>query len=380
MPGGLGIQLLLPLGVSIVSLIHPVSLHKQAIIRRYLRADNLRASLQVLNTLVPMALLWCLAVWSTAVSYWLTVPVTLLLSLFTLRVLVLMHECGHGSLFRSQRLNRAFGFLFGVMTGMPQYVWSQHHNFHHAHNGNWERYRGPLTSPSVEEYAAMSAGQQRLYRYSRHIALAPFGGFIYLLFNPRFTWIKGSVSLLLHRLRGRPATEFRTRYWNSAAEYRHMSWNNLSLFCLWALMCWVIGPALFFSVYAISVSLAGGAGIALFTVQHNFEHSSACNDQDWDHDRGAIEGTSLLQLPGWLNWFTASIAYHHIHHLSSRIPNYRLAACHAEFSHLFDDVRRVSLAQIPGALKCLLWDRRAGRIISFAEYQMRTESARVELL
>ena len=360
---------------SIVSSSHSISLHKQDIIRRHLRADNCRASLQVLNTLVPMAALWWLAVWSVGASWWITASAALLLSLFTLRVLVLMHECGHGSLFRNQRLNRAFGFLFGVITGMPQYVWSQHHTFHHAHNGNWEQYRGPLTTPSVEEYRAMSVAQQRTYRYSRHIALAPLGGFIYLLFNPRFTWIKGSFSLLLHRMRGRPASEFKTRYWNSAREYRHMSANNLVLFCIWALMCWAIGPALFFSVYVISVSLAGGAGIVLFTVQHNFEHSYASGNQDWDHDRGAVTGTSFLQLPPWLNWFTANIAYHHIHHLSSRIPNYRLVACHDEFSHLFGEVRRVSLAQIPSALKCLLWDRQAGRIISFAEYQRQQQAA-----
>lgn len=358
-----------------MSSIHPVSLHKQAIIRHYLRADDLRAWLQVLNTLLPMAALWWLAARDVGDSWWITASAILLLSLFTLRVLVLMHECGHGSLFRSQRLNRAFGFVFGVISGMPQYVWSQHHNFHHAHNGNWQQYRGPLTSPSVEEYGAMSTGQQRFYRWSRHVAMAPLGGFVYLLFNPRFTWIKGSISLLLHRLRGRPASEFRTRYWNSPREYWHMTHNNLVLLGVSALMCWAVGPGLFLMIYAISVSLAGGAGIVLFTVQHNFEHSYASSNHDWDHDHGAVSGTSFLQLPAWLNWFTASIAYHHIHHLSSRIPNYRLAACHAEFSHLFGDVRRVTLAQIPAALKCLLWDRQAARIISFDEYRLRQQTA-----
>ena len=88
----------------------------------------------------------------------------LLISLFTLRVFALMHECGHGSLFRTQPLNRAFGFLLGVVSGMPQYVWSQHHNYHHANNGNWEKYRGPYTTLSVDEYAAMTDAQQRMYR------------------------------------------------------------------------------------------------------------------------------------------------------------------------------------------------------------------------
>ena len=100
--------------------------------------------------------------------------------------------------FPQSRLNRIFGFLLGVIAGMPQYVWSQHHNYHHAHNGNWDKYRGPYTTLSVDEYAALSPGQQRLYRYKCSIAGAPLAGFIYLIFNPRFTWLKGRLGLLWH--------------------------------------------------------------------------------------------------------------------------------------------------------------------------------------
>jgi len=121
------------------------------------------------------------------------------------------------------------------------------------------------------------------------------------------------------------------------------------------------------------VSVAGGAGIVLFTVQHNFEHSYASDGERWDHDTGAIEGTSFLILPSWLNWFTVNIGYHHIHHLSASIPNYRLVACHDEYQHLFVDVTRVKLSEVPGALKCILWDTRAQRIISVAEYQQQQQ-------
>ncbi len=102
-----------------------------------------------------------------------------------------------------------------------------------------------------------------------------------------------------------------------------MRWNNLVLIGLWALMAWLVGPLLFFVCYTISISLAGAAGIVLFSVQHNFEHSYASHHEGWDHTRAAIEGTSFLVLPRWLNWFTVNIAYHHIHHLSARI-NYCL--------------------------------------------------------
>ncbi len=359
---------------------HLLKQRKRALIEKHARADNVLGWQQILTTLGPIALLWWAARWGAGVSsWWVVVGATVLLSLFTLRVLVLMHECGHGSLFASPRLNRALGFVFGVISGMPQYVWSQHHDYHHANNGNWEKYRGPLTTPTVAEYAAMTAFQQRMYLFTRHIAMAPLGGFVYLLFNPRFTWLKGSVQLLLH-IAGRKFSEpsvslrthaasFRTRYWNSWAEYRHMSWNNVVLLGLWVFMCWAVGTSLFFTIYLISVSLAGGAGIMLFTVQHNFDQAYATDSEHWDYDTGALHGTSFLVLPRWLNWFTANIAYHHVHHISAKIPNYRLRACHNENQDLFSGVTRIRLTEIPGALKCLLWDSQAQRIISVDEYQ-----------
>src|SRR3954468_20551196 len=120
------------------------------------------------------------------------------MSLFLLRVFVLMHECGHRSLFRTPRLNKAFGFVFGVVSGMPQHVWSQRHLQHHSTNGNWAQYRGPLNIVAADEYGAMNARQQRGYRNARAIWLAPLAGFLYLVFNPRINWIKGSGSLLRH--------------------------------------------------------------------------------------------------------------------------------------------------------------------------------------
>jgi omega-6 fatty acid desaturase (delta-12 desaturase) len=369
-----------------VSSIRSLKEQKRAIIHRFARADNVRASTQVLTTLASLVLLWWAALLSVHVSYWLTAAAVLLISLFTVRAFALMHECGHGSLFRTQRLNRAFGFLLGVISGMPQYVWSQHHNFHHANNGNWEKYRGLYTTLSVDEYAAMTDAQQRMYRRKCSIAVAPFAGLIYVIFNPRFTWLKGSIGLVSHIVRGKVAqpnlsmkalaASFETHYWKSRKEYWHMSWNNVVLISVWVLMCWTFGTVVFFTIYLISASLASGAGIVLFTVQHNFEHSYASDGRHWDYDTGAIEGSSFLILPRWLNWFTANIAYHHIHHLSARIPNYCLIKCHNEYRELFSDVTRVKLFQIHKALKYILWDTRAQRIISVAEYQLQTNQAR----
>jgi acyl-lipid omega-6 desaturase (Delta-12 desaturase) len=352
---------------------------KRAMISRYTQSNDAIGLAQVLSTLAPIAVLWWVAIASAPRYPWVTAAAILLMTLFTLRVFALMHECGHGSLFRSRALNRAVGFVLGVISGMPQYVWSQHHNYHHAHNGNWDRYRGPYTTLSVDEYAAMSGGRQRMYREKCSIKAAPIAGFIYLIFNPRFTWIKGSIGFLIHvigRKLSQPkvslsehAASFQTRYWKSTKEYWHMFWNNAALLSVWVLMSWVCGPVLFFTVYVLSVSIAGGAGIVLFTVQHNFEHAYASDNKHWDYDAGAINGTSFLILPRWLNWFTINIGYHHIHHLSANIPNYYLVRCHNEYQHLFPEVTRVKLSQVHSALKCILWDTRAQQIISVAEYR-----------
>jgi omega-6 fatty acid desaturase (delta-12 desaturase) len=351
---------------------------RRAIAHRHVRPDDLKALSQVGTTLVPVAALWVGASLAADFSLWLVAADMFLMTLFLLRVFVLMHECGHGSLFRSARLNRQFGFVFGVVAGMPQFVWSQHHRFHHSTNGNWSKYRGPLNIIPVGTYAAMSALQQRRYRFCRNIWLAPVGGFLYLIVNPRLTWIRCSAALLRHviaRRRERPglalaaaAADFSTPCCASLQEFRHMHWNNVVLLSLWALMAWLLGPLLFFTCYVVTLSLAGGVAIVLFTVQHNFEHSYASGDEGWDRNTAALEGTSFLILPGWLNWFTANIAYHHVHHLCARIPNYCLVQCHNEQAALFDRVTRITLFQIPRALRYILWDEQSRRLVSVAEH------------
>jgi acyl-lipid omega-6 desaturase (Delta-12 desaturase) len=362
-----------------VSLIESIDQQKRTMIGRYTRSNDAKGLTQLLTTFGPILLLWWAVIASTGGSLWLTAATVPLLSLFTLRAFTLMHECGHRSLFRSRKLNRAAGFVLGVVSGMPQFVWSRHHDYHHTHNGNWEKYRGPYTTLSTDEYAALSKTQQRMYRGKCSIATAPFTGFIYLLFNPRVTWLLGSVGLVVYVLKGKAAAPksslrqlaacYKTRYWSSSREYWHMFWNNVVLLSVWIFMCSALGPILFFSIYALSVSIAGGAGIILFTVQHNFEHAYASDSKHWNYDIGATAGTSFLILPRWLNWFTLNIGYHHIHHLSSRIPNYCLAECHREYQHLFSKVTRITLSQVYGCLKCILWDVRGQRIISVAEFR-----------
>ena len=176
---------------------------KRAIIDGHVKPDNLKGFSQILTTLLPLALVWFAVAWSANISYWFTAALLIPMVLLLIRSFVLMHECGHGSLFRSAWLNKVFGFSLGVISGMPQYVWSQHHHFHHSTNGNWAKYRGPLNIVTVADYAAMSPSQQRSYRNGRRITLAPLAGFLYVLFNPRFNCLKGSISLLVYLIKAK---------------------------------------------------------------------------------------------------------------------------------------------------------------------------------
>jgi len=352
-----------------MSALEELKRRKLAIIRAYSASSNVTGLLQTATTLLPLAALCGVAAWGIKHDVRATIAASVGITLLLLRVFSLMHECGHGALFANRRLNCAFGFVYGVLSGMPQYVWSQHHEFHHGNNGNWEKYRGALSTLSTHEYAALSPAAQQRYRRVRHLAFAPLAGFVYLIFNPRVNWLKGNAQLLVHLVRGRSPVHFQTRYWKTWREYRHMTANNLVLLSAWVLCSNVIGAGPFFAIYLPTLSMASGVGILLFTVQHNFEQSYAAPTATWSYDRGALQGTSFLVLPGWLNWCTANIGYHHVDHVSSAIPNYRLAACHRENAELFVDVPRITLRQVPAAVSCILWDPDAERIISFSEYE-----------
>ena len=337
------------------------------LLKAHTNSSNLLAIMQLANTLIPCALLWYLYSLAITISLWFVVPFSIVMALFLLRGFVLMHDCGHKSFFKSNRANEIVGFILGVYSGIPQYVWSKHHAYHHATNGDWAKYQGPLSIITTEKYLAMGKWRQKGYAAFRHpLIFAPFGGFYYLLFNPRFTWILGSARMLFYIIKnkikdrnlsvGELFNNYKSQYWRTTKEYMHMFYNNIALFAMWIVMCNLIGTGAFFLLYVISMSLAGGAGLLLFTVQHNFEDSYASDTSEWDYYKGALEGSSYLVLPKLLNWFSADIAYHHVHHLSASVPNYRLASCHYKFEHLFKGVKRITLKECMPSLKYILWD------------------------
>ncbi|WP_259720940.1 fatty acid desaturase [Synechococcus sp. CS-1328] len=315
--------------------------------------SNWIASWQILNTLVPFGLLWWVAVWSLHQAPLLLLPVIALMVLFLARCFSLMHDCGHNALFRSRRVNRAVGFLFGIVCGIPQLPWSRGHAFHHRHNGNWERYQGPSALITTQAYSALSPVQQRWYGRIRHPLMLFPGGFFYLVIKPRVAMLLGLVDL---------ARQGSTRHWHSPEEFRDLALNNLAVVCLWIGMGWWIGAGPFWLIYSPVMACAAAIFICIFFVQHNFPGSYAHVTEGWSEMAGSLEGTSDLELPALFNWFSADIGCHAIHHLSSAIPNYRLRACQQRNQHLLSGVKRLRLGDIPTCFDYILWDPAAERL------------------
>ncbi len=336
--------------------------------------SNWIATRQIIVTAALFVGVWVLYVKTLALSPWLAIPFAVVMAFFVLRFFVLMHDCGHGALFRSARANQIAGFVLGVLTGMPQFVWSKHHAYHHATNGDWEKYGGPLSIVTSTHYHSLSVFQRWQYRLLRHpLSFVFIGGFLYVLFNPRFNWLMGIVKLAYQvlitffRSPARAVELLKTvpsKKWKSPKEFYHMTYNNVVLLAGWYLMSLWIGAYNFFVVYVMALSLAGGIGILFFTVQHNFENSYAVGTAEANSLRAALEGTSYLKLPILLNWFTADIGYHHIHHLSTAIPNYRLVACHNALKAEFAHVKRIRMSEISHNLKYLLWDTEKKTIVA----------------
>lgn len=340
----------------------------------YTRKSDLVGARQVVLTLVPFGLLWVGYAYFSKTSLWFALPFSLAISLFLLRSFVLMHDCGHGAMFESKRANQLVGFLLGVITGMPQFVWSKNHTYHHNTNGDWVKYGGVFNILSTDRYAQLSDKERRRYWLLRQPLILIPAGFFYVLFNPRFNWLLGNLTILVKILKpllafnfheaASTARKWETKYWKGKKDYWHMTYNNLVLLSIWLIMSLAIGPGPFFLLYAISTSLAGSIGILVFTIQHNFEDAYATDTAHVDHYRAALEGTSMLVLPKVLNWFTADIAYHHLHHLSIAIPNYRLAKCHRDLESLFVKVKRAGLGDLLGTFEFQLWDPEKQKVVS----------------
>jgi len=331
------------------------------------------ASWQLVNTLLPYGLLWWLALQALTVSPWLLLLVLPLQVLFLARCFSLMHDCGHGSLFRHRQVNRWAGFLLGVVSGIPQLPWSRGHEYHHRHNGDWEKYQGPSALITRQAYDALQPRQQWFYRLLRRPLMLLPGGFFYLVIKPRLALLLGLADLLPHTiacLQRTPAMPWQeilrshsSRHWYSPEEFRDLLLNNLVVIGAWLAMAQLVGAGPFWLIYTPVMTFGAAIFICIFFVQHNFPGSYAHTTSGWSAMAGALAGTSDLELPPLLNWFSADIGCHAIHHLCAAIPNYRLRACQERNQTLLNGVRRLSLGDIPGCFNYILWDPRVSRLV-----------------
>lgn len=294
----------------------------------------------------PFVALWALAWWSVDVSYALALAISVLNGAFLVRLFMIQHDCGHASFFRSRPLSDWIGRTIGVVTLTPYDVWRRTHSEHHASAGNLDkRGMGDVLTLTVAEYKSRSAFGRLRYRLYRNpfvmFGLGPF----YLFF------IQNRLPIGL--MRAGP------RYWISSMG------TNLSLVAVLSVIGYFGGIAVLALVFLPTTIVAASIGVWLFYVQHQFEETSWDKAQDWQLHDAALHGSSHYVLPGVLQWFSANIGVHHVHHLQSRVPFYRLTEILRDHPQL-DDAQRLTIRESLGCLGRQLWDEESRRLVSFA--------------
>lgn len=302
-----------------------------------------RALWQIANTVIPYGLLWYAMYLVRPLSWWLVIPLAILAGAFLVRIFIIFHDCGHGSFFKSSKANDLTGFICGILTFTPYYHWRWEHNIHHATSGDLDkRGIGDIWTLTVQEYLEASRGKRFAYRLAR---------------NPFVLFVLAPMYLFL----------FRQRFASPKASRRerHSVWAmNAGLLAMAGALSLLVGWKAYLIIQLVILAVAGGAGVWLFYVQHQFEGVYWERGDDWDYTKAALLGSSFYKLPRILQWFSGNIGFHHIHHLSARIPNYNLERCHLA-NPLFQKVKAVTFW---ASFKCLtfrLWDERRRQLVGF---------------
>jgi omega-6 fatty acid desaturase (delta-12 desaturase) len=315
-----------------------------AIVAPYQHSSTGRALWQLLTTLIPYFLLWYVIYHASTVSLWLAVPPALLAGAFLIRLFIIFHDCGHGSYFSSRRANDIVGFITGALTFTPYEHWRWQHAIHHGTAGHLDkRGTGDIWTMTVQEYLEATRWRRVAYWLARHplvlFVLAPF--YLFLV-NHRF-----------------PAS-------NAGRRQRRSVWGmNAVLLGTATLLSWIFGFGPYLLIQSTIVLVAGAAGVWLFYVQHQFEHAYWERGDKWDYMAAALHGSSFYKLPRVLQWFSASIGFHHIHHLSPRIPNYNLQKCH-EAERLFQQIEPITLWSSLNCLTFHFWDEHSRKLVGYA--------------
>lgn len=283
------------------------------------------------------------------ISFWLSLAVAPLAAGFVVRVFILQHDCGHGSLFPSRAANRWVGRLCSLFTLTPFDAWSRQHSIHHLVWNDLDRrqsgadiYSSCLT---IEEYRALSPLRRFGYRAVRHPLVAN-------LLIPPF------VFLLLYRVPFDMPADWRR-------ERRAVYLTDLALAAFYGGLGWALGFGALAAVQLPVIIIAGIAGVWLFSVQHRFESTAWLRGKEWNYQQAALAGSLHLRLPRILQWFTANIGLHHIHHLNPRVPNYRLQACHDATPPL-QEGPSMGLGRALLQWRYALWDETTQRMVPFS--------------
>ncbi len=321
------------------------------ILNHYREPSDSRGAIELAITALPLAALW-VAIWAGLHfgHYWLSLLLILPASGFLVRLFMIQHDCGHGSFFRNRSANNWVGRVIGVLTLTPYDYWRRTHALHHATSGDLERRGiGDIDTLTVAEYRALPFWRRLRYRIYRH-PIVMFG------LGPAYLFII-EQRLPIDLLRGGWMP------WTSVMV------TNVAIAAVVGFLMWLVGPWTFLLVHMPMALIAGSIGIWLFFVQHQFEDTLWDRGAEWNMQEAALHGSSHYDLPRVLRWFTANIGMHHIHHLCSRIPYYRLPRVLRDHPEL-RDIGRLTLWQSFHCVRLVLWDETKRRLVSFREVRM----------
>lgn len=310
---------------------------------RYRQPIRARSLMELALTLVPFVALFAAAAWAATWSLWAGVAISCVNGLFLVRVFAIQHDCGHGAFFASRSANTWLGRVLGVFTVTPYDVWRHAHSIHHSATGNLDRRGvGDIDTRTLAEYRAMSGPRRLLYRLYRHPAIV-------LLIFPTYVFV----------LENRLPVGFMTAgpmWWVSCMA------TNAGIAALCGFGMWAIGPMPFLAAYLPAVIAASTIGVWLFYIQHQFEDAFWEEEENWKLHDAALHGSSHYDLPAPLRWLTANIGIHHVHHLNSRIPFYRLTDVLRDHPDL-RDVGRLTLRTSLDCLHLRLWDEETRKLV-----------------
>ena len=317
------------------------------VLAKYREPSQLRSSYELAVSFIPFVGLWALAWWSISISPWLALGISVLNAAFLVRLFAIQHDCGHGAFFTNRHASDWVGRVLGVLTLTPYDVWRRTHSIHHSAAGNLEkRGMGDVHTLTVDEFRKMSWLGQTHYRVYRH-PLTLFGlGPSYLFF------LQNRIPLGL--------MTSGWKYWVSAMG------TNVAIAVALGLVLYLGGFMPLLMVFLPTTLIAASAGVWLFYVQHQFEETNWDHDEDWQLHDSALRGSSNYVLPPVLQWFTANIGVHHVHHLYSRIPFDRLTEVLRDHVELAEAKRMTLLESLSNA-RLHLWDEKSRRLLSFSQ-------------